>query len=439
MKPAEHRGTTRPGNIHDKYELLEYYLGKLDSRTSRGEMYEFLLEFLVSIIGENDTASRGCVFIVNEQTLLFEPIVCSDVSVKETCRKEHDQQVDNGIIPWCIQNKRPVFAESFHRRHGKHCIILPLYTASRMLGLVFLYTDKAESDISRAMFKIISLACLQTSLYADMRDINAQLRAAQAQLVQSEKLAGIGQLAAGIAHEINNPVGFVTSNSSTLQSYVSRMKQMLEFYRTHHHTPETARREKELKIDRVLDDIDALLDENSEGLSKIAEIVRSIKSFARSDQDTEFAKSDINEGLRGSLVIARNEIKYHADVETRLGDIPPVHCAIGALNQVFLNILVNAAQAIKESSKNGKGRICLRTCCAGNRVIVEIQDNGPGIPDDILPKIFDPFFTTKPDGSGTGLGLSISHDIIVKKHGGRIDVRTTEGEGTLFRISLPVD
>jgi signal transduction histidine kinase len=425
-------------SIHDKYELLEYFVGKLDSRNTPNEIYAFLLDFLQSIIGEHRNKIPGCVFTADEETGGFDPFVInSDQLTNNDFKSELDVQIDTGIVAWCIRSKRLAFTDSGQKQFGKHCIIIPLYTIECTLGLVLLYTDFTESDISRASFKILNLACLQTCLYVDILQMYAQLKSAQSRLIQSEKFAGIGQLAAGIAHEINNPVGFVTSNSSTLADYIDRLKKIMIVYRDAVHTPEIREKEKELKIDIIMDDIHYLIRENMDGLQRISDIVSAMKNFARTDKGRDRVTADINEGIKSTLLIARNEIKHHADVEMELGVIQPFKYNTGEINQVFLNILVNAAQAIQSQKRIDRGHIRIKTREDLKFTYCEISDDGPGIPQDILPKVFDPFFTTKPVGTGTGLGLSISFDIIVNRHGGELTVSSTEGEGATFLIKLP--
>jgi signal transduction histidine kinase len=427
-------------NPHDKYELLEYFVGKLDNRGTPREMYAFLLDFLQVIVGDRKEPVPGCVFIVNNETAAFEPLVLSGDGCSEAAFKaERDRQVDSGIIPWCIANKRLAFADTGQNGYGKYSIVMPLFTVKRILGLVILFTNRSEADISRASFKILNLACLQTCLYADIMEMYDQLKRTQSRLIQSEKLSGIGQLAAGVAHEINNPVGFVSSNLSTLTGYIARMKQMLEIYRKNAESTEMREKEKELKIDVVLNDIDELMKENGEGIKRIGEIVQAMKNFARTEQKKERARANINDGIKSALIMARNEIKYHADVQTEFGDISLVECNIGEVNQVFLNILVNAAQAIKEQKRSDRGSIRVKTYERDSRVICEFSDDGPGIAKDILTRIFDPFFTTKPIGAGTGLGLSIAYDIIVNKHKGYIEAKSKEGEGATFIVRLPIN
>lgn len=264
-----------------------------------------------------------------------------------------------------------------------------------------------------------------------------QLQETQQQLIRSEKLASIGRLSAGIAHEINNPVGFVSSNSTSLLGYISRIKEILKMYRMGMKKEVIDKREKQLKIEFILEDIDKLLMENIEGLARITNIVSNLKKFSREDQADEFVNSDINDGIRSVLILVKNETKYYADIMTDFGDIGQVPCNISELNQIFLNIIINSVQAIKEQGRSGKGMITIKTWKDPDWAYISIADDGPGIPIEIRDKIFDPFFTTKPVGTGTGLGLSISYEIVVNKHKGDIQVSSEPGAGATFTIKIP--
>ncbi len=266
-----------------------------------------------------------------------------------------------------------------------------------------------------------------------------QLQAAREQLVQSEKLASIGQLAAGIAHEINNPIGYIRSNLGTLDDYAAVLVRVIKLYETiaagaenaAEAKAELARLREAEDLSFVLDDMGSLIRESLEGTERVQEIVQNLKSFAHVDE-TQEKEADINECLEATLKIVWNELKYKAAVEKDLQPLPPVVCRPGQLNQVFMNILVNAAQAIAE-----RGEIHLASRAEDGEILVSVADTGKGIPAEELPKVFDPFFTTKEEGQGTGLGLSISHGIVAQ-HGGRIDVASTPGEGTTFTVRLPV-
>jgi signal transduction histidine kinase len=255
------------------------------------------------------------------------------------------------------------------------------------------------------------------------------------QLLQSEKLAAIGQLAAGVAHEINNPVGFVNSNLGTLKSYADVLLKLVEAYEAVDAGGERSLIDKARQradLDFLKEDLPTLLAESQDGLNRVTKIVQDLKDFARIDQ-SEYQAANLNVALETTLNVVRNEIKYKADVVHDLGNIPNVECIPAKINQVFMNLLVNAAQSIDQH-----GRITIRSGQENDRVWFEIEDTGHGMSDEVKNRIFEPFYTTKPVGKGTGLGLSISYDIIVKKHGGQIDVNSKPGEGTLFRLWLPI-
>jgi len=274
----------------------------------------------------------------------------------------------------------------------------------------------------------------------EQQALNQKLAQAHQQLLQSEKLASIGQLAAGVAHEINNPVGYVHANVGSLESYVQDIFAVLEAYETvtgtlPSGTPGLSQLEEEKKtrdLAFLQTDIPALISESKEGLSRVRKIVQNLKDFSHPDEGS-FSWSDIHQGLDSTLNIVHNEIKYKAEVHREYGPLPKVQCNLSQINQVFMNLLVNASHAIKEF-----GTIHIRTGQdEPSTVWIDITDNGCGIPEESMTRIFDPFYTTKPVGKGTGLGLSLSYSI-VQRHHGKISVNSTAGEGTTFRITLPV-
>ncbi|MEC5159287.1 two-component system, NtrC family, sensor kinase [Janthinobacterium sp. CG_23.3] len=269
----------------------------------------------------------------------------------------------------------------------------------------------------------------------------AKLQQAHDQLLQSEKMASIGQLAAGIAHEINNPIGFVNSNMGAVQGYFDTLFKAIdacgEAIAQGPDQRQIAARFGQLKqaaeFDYLKDDFAELMKESLEGLKRVKDIVQALKDFSHVGESNWLA-ADLHRGLDSTLNIVNNEIKYKAEVVKQYGQLPLVKCLASQLNQVFMNLLVNAAHAIKEF-----GVITIRTGCSGaDWVWVEISDTGQGIPADIMKRIFEPFFTTKAVGSGTGLGLSLSYGI-VNKHGGRIEVRSEPGQGCCFTVHLPVN
>ena len=256
------------------------------------------------------------------------------------------------------------------------------------------------------------------------------------QLLQSEKMASIGQLAAGVAHEINNPIGFVNSNLGTLAQYVEDLLRLIDACETGD-TATVSRVREEIDLPFLRADVVSLLEESRDGIQRVKQIVQDLKDFSHVDE-AEWQFADLHKGLDSTLNVVNNEIKYKAEVVKEYGNIPCVECLSSQINQVFMNLLVNAAHAMDEDRR---GRITVRTGVRtdvdGGEVWVEIADNGKGIPPENITRIFDPFFTTKPIGKGTGLGLSLAYGII-EKHHGRIEVESKVGKGTTFRVILPV-
>lgn len=317
---------------------------------------------------------------------------------------------------------------------------------THILGIKTDITKRREAEIKIAE-QTRSLKASQQALEEQSRALrksNEMLRANQTQLVHSEKMASLGQLAAGIAHEINNPIGFIRSNIATLTEYVSAFKAIFDAYgrlaEAVRQDDAVARDEALAEVEQLLrkedlgfmlDDVDQLLSESLTGAERVKEIVQNLKSFARIDE-AEVKDADINEGLRATVRMLWNELKYKCTVYESLQPLPPIRCFPSQLNQVFMNLLVNAAHAIQE-----QGEITIETAVVDQEIAIRISDTGCGIPPENLPRLFNPFFTTKPVGKGTGLGLAISYGII-KKHRGRIEVASEVGKGTAFTIYLPI-
>ncbi len=270
--------------------------------------------------------------------------------------------------------------------------------------------------------------------------LSNSLKGAQSQLVQSEKLAVIGTLSAGIAHEINNPTGYVLSNLKSLKGYFDELKQVLDAYEAVEDKldDETLQRLNQIKnasdLEYLKDDIDAVVNESNEGMNRIKKIVADLKDFAHANPEgAEWQYDDLHKGLDSTINLVWNELKYKAKLEKYYcDDLPMLECDIAKLNQVFMNLLVNASHAIEKD-----GLVKVRTRVNDDYVVVEIEDNGGGIAADQQASIFDPFFTTKPVGKGTGLGLSIAKSIIDAHHG-QISLQSEVGVGTVFTISLPI-
>ena len=278
---------------------------------------------------------------------------------------------------------------------------------------------------------------------ADRKRLESQLR-------QAQKLEAVGQLASGIAHELNTPIQFVGDSVRFLQDGFESLQELLEQYRTAVHSlaRDTGRLDVPDRLAKADDEADLdYLDENAgpaftrtlEGISRVAGIVGAMKEFAHPDQGHK-VPADLNRAIRNTLTITRNEYKYVANVETDLGELPPVLCHAGALNQVLVNLIVNAAHAIADrvGSSGEQGCIRIRSALEGEQVRIDVEDTGAGIPEEIHERIFDPFFTTKEVGRGTGQGLSIARAIVVDRHGGTLTFASEVGRGTTFTVRLPV-
>lgn len=353
--------------------------------------------------------------------------------------------------------------------HWLHFTAAPLRDhGGRMVGAIETVRDvterrMAEIALRRAHDSLGTLVEQRTAQLADMNErlqedirqrhlaetelrrsnleltaLNQQLSLTQQQLVQSDKLASIGQLAAGVAHEINNPIGYIFSNFNTLQTYLDQVFAMLGAYQQAEAqmgaaTALKAMRE-EIDLDFLREDIPALMAESREGIVRVRHIVQDLKDFSRVDANQDWVWANLHRGIDSTLNIVGNEVKYKADVVKQYGDIPDIQCMPVQINQVVMNLVVNAAHAMGAE----RGRITVSTGRDGEEhVWIDIADTGCGIAPDNLSRIFDPFYTTKAVGKGTGLGLSLSYGI-VQKHGGRIDVESEPGRGSRFRVRLPI-
>ncbi len=322
-------------------------------------------------------------------------------------------------------------------------------TAGNVLGLIGVSRDiTARKNMELELIKTRdSLRQANETLEIRVQERTRKLKEMHSQMVMQEKMASIGQLAAGIAHELNNPINYVHTNFATLMEDVNDLNEVLTIYRNFVNeksdtfSTEIAgikKKEDELRIDFIVDDLKDIFNESEEGFKRISRIITSMRDFSHVGQDDEKVLFDINKGLEDTLIIARNIYKYHAKLNLDLADLPQTRCLPEQLNQVFLNLIVNSAQALAESDQDEPGVINVRSWYDENDIYCEISDNGPGIAEDILPRIFEPFYTTKDVGKGTGLGLSISYDIIVNRHNGKITVLNSPKGGAVFNIQLPI-
>lgn len=386
---------------------------------------------------------------------LFENIVISEVATLPVeAAAEKAFLLDQGIksllaIPLVWENS----LEGFIGFDAVRCVrswseqdAVPL----EMLAGILINAVKRRETQTRLRQREAELRELNLSLEQKVEERGRQLAEVHRRLLLGEKMAAIGQLAAGVAHELNNPVNFVAMNFQTLEENLEVITTAMAIYKEALAAPACSGDQVELlarvtdfeqntPLDFILKDIGVLFTQSREGFRRISSIINSLRDFSRTDPREEFSAFDLNKGIRDTLLLVRQIYKNVATVTTEFGNLPEVVCIAGQVNQVFLNIIVNAAQALSAAGATGKGEIRIRTWADAGQAYCEITNNGPVIPEEIRDRLFEPFFTTKPPGQGTGLGLSISYDIIVRKHHGSLSVTSDSTSGTTFCIALPLN
>lgn len=363
------------------------------------------------------------------------------------CELFTDSNEDNGAMKQSDDERGKLAASLNIHSH----FTIPIICKQTVIAVMEFFYDHKSAPANETI-KFINTVSLQLGnmqeralAEKELRRNYKKLQSTQKQLIQSEKLASLGQLSAGIAHEINNPVGFVLSNMSSLDQYMEIIKKILQVQEQcialSGHEENNGRQPlidqlEEIKstedFDFILEDLDALLAQSRQGMERVKEIVAGLSSFARTGEAAS-SEANVNDCLEATINMVWNELKYKCELEKALGELPVIRCYPSQLNQVFLNLIVNASQAIAE-----KGKISIRSEVCKEFIKVTISDTGCGISPQNLKNLFNPFFTTKPVGQGTGLGLSISYGII-RDHEGRIEVESEEGKGTRFMIYIPVD
>ncbi len=354
------------------------------------------------------------------------------------------EQINILITDWMMPEMNGIeLCQKIRANQDLHYVYIILVTAktNREDAITGLKAG-ADDFIVKPIFPPELTARLNTSIR--IIELQNQYQKTNMQLLQSDKMASIGQLAAGVAHEINNPTGFVSSNLNTLSEYsrdihtlINKYRDLIRSYEISQTCDESMLKaihdhENEMDLEFILQDFREIIKDCQEGTGRISKIVNDLKDFAHPGNDV-ISHADINQGLDSTLNVIWNEIKYKAEVIKKYSDLPLVQCHPQQLNQVFMNILLNAAQAIKDT-----GTITITTHSANDRVFIEIKDDGCGIKEEHLNRIFDPFFTTKEIGKGTGLGMNLAYKII-EKHKGKIDVRSNVNKGTVFTITIPVN
>ncbi len=420
-------------------------------KASTFEFYQKLLFQLTTLVNVKDTF---LVEIVTETDL--EPITHEgDERQFEQLKSKIQQIVQDNIN---TEERFFKLTQTSDRSEEEHVLVVLLRVQGRcrlvaalvnsesfsllQTMIIRLFCDGVENILERR--ELIGSVKEQNELLKQEKEeqkaLIDKLKATQEQLLQSEKMASIGQLAAGVAHEINNPVGFISSNLRSMKSYLEDFSKLLDVYQqveSQCNLDEQQRKaieacKQEIDFEFLKEDCVDILEESFDGVDRVKKIVNDLKDFSRIGKHT-WEICDIHEGIESTLNIVRNEIKYKATVEKDFAELPEIECIPSQLNQVFLNLFVNASHAFED-----QGVIQIKTYSIdANTIGVSVSDNGKGIPAEVMSRIFDPFFTTKPIGKGTGLGLSLSYGII-ERHAGKISVESEVGKGTCFTIELPI-
>jgi len=454
-------------DVTESYHLRERTSALLHINEMAGTIPE--KEFLTTGLEMAESlthSSIGFLHFVNEDQESLELITWTAGALKG-CTAAYDSHYpvsSAGIWADCVRIRQPVIFNDYGSRPATsglpkghapiaRLISVPVIENGKVrmvLGVGNKKSDYIKDDaetlllVGNELWRIARRNRLEASLKArveELVEVNKRLTDMQLQLLQSEKMASIGQLASGIAHEINNPIGFVKSNLGALQNYVSNLLEIVTAYEAVEQIHGDAvaealksieQRKQDMDYEFVVEDVKKLIEESNEGVQRVSKIVQDLKNFSRTG-DVSVEPADLQAGIESTINVVWNQLKYKVDVVREYAVLPPVQCVISQINQVVMNLLINAEQAI-----SGRGTITIRTGQQSDTVWIEVQDTGCGIEEDKLSRIFEPFYTSKPLGQGTGLGLSISFGI-VQRHGGKITVQSEVGNGSTFRVTLPIE
>ncbi|MGD1805195.1 trifunctional serine/threonine-protein kinase/ATP-binding protein/sensor histidine kinase [Dapis sp. BLCC M126] len=450
------------------------------SQTLSGEIeLDRLLSTLMKIIIENAGATKGALLLTGEQGLTIEAIATRIAdsskltidSLHQSIPLEEYQDLPVGLINYVRRTTQTALldaqaaqeqfaADSYLLRfHPQSLLCMPLQQRGKFIGILYLENRLTADAFTKERVEILDTLCAQAAislenarLYQQSQQALKDLQEAQLQLVQSEKMATLGNLVAGVAHEINNPVGFISGNVDAAQEHLQDLLSALCLYQENTSpAEEIVEKIEELETDFIAEDFPKLIASMAEGCQIIRNISTSLRTFSRTDTEnkTEF---NLHDGIDSTLLILKyrlksNEKRPAIEIIKNYGNMPPVKCYAGQLNQVFMNLLANAIDALDESNagktfqeiEKEPNLITIETEVhnSNNSVIVQISDNGMGMPEEVKAKIFQQGFTTKGVGKGTGLGMAIAHQIVTEKHGGKIICNSTVGEGTIFTIIIP--
>ena len=467
---------TRISDVLDLASLL-----KASRTLSREIELEKLLSTLMRTILENAGATKGALLLTNEMGLTIEAIVTHTDTKQELKFNSLHQSIPlddypdlpAGLINYVRRTTETIlldaktaqtqFANNAYLLHHspQSLLCFPLLERGNLIGVLYLENDLTSDAFTKERVDLLDALCAQAAisltnarLYEQAQQALSDLQQAQLQLVQNEKMATLGNLVAGVAHEINNPVGFIGGNVRAAQEYLQDLLYAIELYQQKYPSPdaELAEELEDLDLDFIAKDFPKLISSMQSGCDRISNISISLRTFSRADADkkTEF---NLHDGIDSTLLILKyrlkaNEERPAIEIVKNYGNLPEVKCYAGQINQVFMNLLANAIDALDESNEgksfteieNEPNRITIATELSedNQNAIVQISDNGTGIPDHVKEKIFNQGFTTKEVGKGTGLGMAIAQSIVTEKHGGAIDCQSELGKGTGFIISLPI-
>jgi signal transduction histidine kinase len=458
-----------PAGRHASDPTFSYAVYRIASAFASLDGADMIIDKALAVLGEVCSAARAYLFLFDDEATTMN-------NTHEWCAPGVTPEIEMltglplDMFPWWMQRLRngemilvpdvsgmPAEAaaerEILEQQSVTSVLVLPVYRDGGLIGFIGLdnvRTTRTWDDDTREYLQVAA-EMVSSTITRDHRartahrrteELNAayeNLKMTQAQLLQSEKLASIGMLAAGVAHEINNPIAYVSSNTASMKNYLRKITAFARSALAGTTTEELRNAAARDDIEFLLEDGADILTANSDGLRRVTEIVRNLMNFSRVSQSEGLEREDVRDGIVDTIDIAANMLKYTVDVELRTEEIPRVPCRLSELNQVFLNLLVNSTQAIASAKSAARGHITVETSADETHVHCVFRDNGPGFEEEAMSRVFEPFFTTKEVGQGTGLGMSIAYDIVVNKHNGKIAVGNNEGGGAFVQISLPID